>query len=118
MANISEQQIKKQLAKVKGPDLEGDIVSLGMVSNILIDDAKVIFSINVPAERAQELEPLREAAEKTVLKIKGVTKVMAVLTGERGGRVCAGSFGSKLEPGFGRSPAHASTSEKGCVEHC
>ncbi|MEE9376182.1 MAG: iron-sulfur cluster carrier protein ApbC [Rhizobiaceae bacterium] len=83
MVKVTEKQVKERLAKVKGPDLDGDIISLGMVSNILINDDKVIFSINVPAERAQELEPLRAAAEQTVAKLKGVTKVMAVLTGER-----------------------------------
>jgi len=83
MARITEKQMKDRLAKVEGPDLDGDIISLGMVSNILIKDGSVIFSINVPAERAQELEPLRVAAEQTVKEIKSVTKVMAVLTGER-----------------------------------
>ncbi len=83
MARITEKQVRDRLAKVKGPDLDGDIISLGMVSNILINEDKVIFSINVPAERAQELEPLRAAAEQTVMKLKGISKVMAVLTGER-----------------------------------
>lgn len=72
-----------RLAKVRGPDLDGDIVSLGMVSGAMIDDGKVVFSINVPAERAQELAPLRDAAEQSVLKLEGVNKVVAVLTGER-----------------------------------
>ncbi len=83
MVEIAEDQVLARLAKVKGPDLEGNIVELGMVSGLLIDDGKVIFSINVPAERAQELEPLRNAAEQSVMKLDGVSKVIAVLTGER-----------------------------------
>ncbi len=83
MAQITEEQVLERLGKVKGPDLEGDIVSLGMVSGVLIDGGKVIFSVNVPAERAQELEPLRHAAEQSVMKLDGVEKVLAVLTGER-----------------------------------
>ena len=83
MAEITEKQVLDRLARVKGPDLEGDIVALGMVSGLLIDGSKVIFSINVPEERAQELEPLRNAAEQSVMKLEGVGKVMAVLTGER-----------------------------------
>ena len=83
MSEITEQEVMERLAKVKGPDLEGDIVSLGMVSGVMIDGEKVFFSINVPAERAQELEPLREAAQKSVEQLEGVGKVMAVLTGER-----------------------------------
>lgn len=80
---VTEKQVLDRLAKVKGPDLQGDIVSLGMVGGIQIDDDKVIFSINVPAERAQELEPLRAAAQQSVERLDGVSKVMAVLTGER-----------------------------------
>ncbi len=81
--NVTEQQILDRLAKVKGPDLSDNIVSLGMVSGVLVDNGKVIFSINVPAERAQELEPLRLAAEQSVNKLDGVDHVIAVLTGER-----------------------------------
>ncbi len=73
----------ERLGKVKVPDLEGDIVSLGLVENVLVSDGKAIFSISVPAERAQELEPLRVAAEKAVSGIKGINKVTAVLTAER-----------------------------------
>ena len=80
---ITEKDVLDRLSKVKGPDLEGDIVSLGMVGGIQIDGDKVIFSITVPAERAQELEPLRAAAQGSVERLDGVAKVMAVLTGER-----------------------------------
>lgn len=40
----------QRLSKVKGPNLEGDIVSLGMINDVLIDNGKVIFSITVPAD--------------------------------------------------------------------
>ncbi len=83
MTELTKETVLTQLAKVKGPDLEGDIVSLGMVDNVLVNDGKVIFSINVPAERAEELEPMRAAAEKAVSGLEGVEKVTAVLTGER-----------------------------------
>ena len=43
-----------------------------MVSDVFISDAKVYFSITVPAERAQELEPLRAAAERVVKEMPGV----------------------------------------------
>lgn len=83
MSNISKEMVLQQLARVKGPDLQGDIVSLGLVSDVLVDQGKVIFSIQVPAERAEELEPLRQAAEKAVSGLDGVSKVVAVLTAER-----------------------------------
>ena len=83
MAKISEDLVLQHLGKVSGEGLDSDIVSLGMVTNVLVDGAKVIFSINVPAQKAQELEPVRVAAEKAVLAIDGVEKVVAILTGER-----------------------------------
>ncbi len=83
MSGITEKQVLDQLSKVRGPDLESNIVALDMVSGVHIDGGNVMFSITVPAERAQELEPLRSAAESAVKDIEGITKVMAVLTGER-----------------------------------
>ena len=41
------------------PTASGDIVSLGLVSDIFIANGKVMFSITVPAERARDLEPIR-----------------------------------------------------------
>ena len=83
MADITKDQILEALKRVKGPDLEGDIVSHGLVSDIFAKDGKVIFSITVPAERAQELEPLREAAERVVTDMPGVDSVMVALTAEK-----------------------------------
>jgi ATP-binding protein involved in chromosome partitioning len=53
------------------------------VSDVFVSDGRVAFSITVPAERAQELEPLRQAAEKVVKEIDGVENAMVALTAER-----------------------------------
>ena len=81
--SLSKDQIVDRLRRIKGPDLEGNIVDLGLVSEILLKDGRVSFSITVPVERAGELEPLRQAAEKVVREIDGVTGVVAVLTAEK-----------------------------------
>lgn len=85
MADVTKEQVLDALRGVKGPDLEGDLVSLGLVSDVFVSPERVIFSITVPAERAQELEPLRQAAEKVVAGIPGVGKVMVALTAEKKG---------------------------------
>ncbi|PZN16764.1 MAG: ATPase [Proteobacteria bacterium] len=82
---VSKDQVLEQLRRVKGPDLQSNIVDLGLVSEIIIKDQRVYFSITVPIERAQELEPLRQAAEKVVKEIPGVSGVTAVLTAETQG---------------------------------
>jgi ATP-binding protein involved in chromosome partitioning len=81
--SVSKAQVLSQLKRIKGPDLERNIVDLGLVSEILIKDERVYFSITVPAERAEELEPLREAAEKVVRDIAGVAGATVVLTAEQ-----------------------------------
>ncbi|MBN9263715.1 MAG: Mrp/NBP35 family ATP-binding protein, partial [Hyphomicrobium sp.] len=88
---VSKSQILEQLKRIKGPDLEGNIVDLGLVSEILLRDDKVYFSITVPPDKAAALEPLRQAAEKVVKDIPGVQGVTAVLTAEaaRGGNAGA-----------------------------
>jgi ATP-binding protein involved in chromosome partitioning len=86
------------LKTVRGPDFEGDVVSLGMVSDIFIADSKVFFSITVPAARAQELEPLRAAAERAVKTIPGVAGVVVALTAEKKG----GGMEARVPP---RAPA-------------
>ncbi|MBD8875006.1 iron-sulfur cluster carrier protein ApbC [Roseibium polysiphoniae] len=90
MSEAIKEAVLDRLSKVKGPDLEGDLVSLGLVSDVFVSDGRVAFSITVPAERAQQLEPLRQAAEKVVKEIDGVEAAMVALTAEK----AAGSSGS------------------------
>jgi len=79
---ITEAAVRDALRRVKGPDLEGNIVDLGLLSEVLIKDGRVYFSITVPPDRAAELEPLREAAQQVVAGLPGVSGVTAVLTAE------------------------------------
>ena len=97
MGAVTREDVLAALKRVKGPDLSGDIVGLGMVSDVVVSDGKVIFSISVPAERARELEPLRQAAEKAVREVPGVTQAMVALTAER--RPPAGSAPPPAQPG-------------------
>lgn len=83
MNDTIKNAVMDRLRQIKGPDLEGDIVSLGLLSDVFVSDGRVAFSITVPAERAQELEPLRQAAEKVVREVPGVETAMVALTAER-----------------------------------
>lgn len=82
---VTQHQVLEALKRIKGPDLSGNIVDLGLVSEVLLRDGKAYFSITVPANRAEELEPLRQAAEKVVRDIPGISGVTAVLTAEAAG---------------------------------
>ena len=83
MTELTREQVLDALGRVRGPDLDRSIVELKMVSDVFISDGKVYFSITVPAEQAEALEPLRQAAERTVKAIPGVKSVLASLTAER-----------------------------------
>src|SRR5688572_11561407 len=63
MTDVTKEQVLDKLRGVRGPDMDGNIVDMGLVSDVFISDSKVYFSITVPAERARELDPLRAAAE-------------------------------------------------------
>jgi len=80
---LDKNTVLEALKTVRGPDLDGNIVDLGMVSDVFISDAKVYLSINVPAERARELEPMRQAAERVVKAMAGVKGALVSLTAER-----------------------------------
>lgn len=93
MNEPSREQVLEALRRIRHPRRDGDVVSLGMVSGIVIKAGNVGFALEVesPAE-AQALEPLRRACEQAVKALPGVLSCTAVLTAERapGGRGPAG----------------------------
>jgi len=103
-ATITKDDVLSELERVKGPDLSDNIVALGMVSEIVIHKDKVYFAISVDPARAQELEPLREAAEKVVSELPGVGSATVSLTADRE----PGSASSLPPSGPPPSPAAAS----------
>ncbi len=83
MTDIKKEDLLDALRKVKGPSLEGDVVSLGLVSEIVIQGDSVVFSLSVDPEKANDLEPMRQAAERVVKAVPGVNKAMVALTADR-----------------------------------
>jgi len=83
--SVTKEAVVEKLKTIHGPDFVGNIIDLGLVSDIFIADSKVFFSITVPAARAQELEPLRAAAERAVKSIAGVQGAVVALTAEKKG---------------------------------
>src|SRR6218665_1976238 len=83
MTDVTKEQVFEKLRTVRGPELDGNIVDLGLVSDVFISDGKAYFSITVPAERARELDPMRAAAERVVKEIPGIKAVMVALTADK-----------------------------------
>jgi ATP-binding protein involved in chromosome partitioning len=109
MADVTSKDVLEKLRTIRGPDMEGNIVDMGLVSDVFISDGKAYFSITVPAERAKELEPLRLAAERAVKDMPGMKGAFAALTADKkaasGGQPV--SRPQATAPAHGHSHAHA-----------
>jgi ATP-binding protein involved in chromosome partitioning len=93
---ILKERVLDALKHVKGPNLSDDIVSLGLVSEVVIRGGKVYFAISVDPVRASELEGLRRAAEQAVKELPGVEAVAVTLTADReAGSPPAGGNGAR-----------------------
>ena len=119
MPEIDKQAVLNRLSSIRGPDDDRDIVRRGMVSDIVVANGRVMFSISVPAERAAAFEPMRAAAETAVKAIPGVTGAMVVLTAERkaGGPRTGGSPPPlpRPQPAPGHGHGHAAPAAKAGV---
>ncbi len=47
MSDVTSKDVLERLKTVRGPDMTGNIVDLGMVSEVFISDGKAYFSITV-----------------------------------------------------------------------
>src|SRR5262249_28164503 len=84
-ATPTKDKIIEELRRVKPPDGRGDIVGQGLLSEIVVQDGKVYFSIAVPPDQAAQFEPLRKSAERAAAMVPGVKSVMVTLTAEKPG---------------------------------
>jgi ATP-binding protein involved in chromosome partitioning len=84
MSQVTESAVLDALRTIVDPVRKADIVSLGMVSGLVVRGGNVGFSIEVDPARGNALEPLRQAAERAVQALPGVTSATIVLTAHRG----------------------------------
>jgi len=108
---VTKDDVLNNLKRIKGPDLNSNIVDLNLISEVVIHNRKVYFSITVDPSRADELAPLREAAEKLVGEMDGVRSVTVTLTADRNPGEAAQSREKNGQMGAG-SPSQ-STSKPG-----
>src|SRR6478672_2130155 len=117
---VLKERVLDALKHVKGPNLSGDIVSLGLVSEVVIRGGKVYFAISVDPARASELEALRQAAERVVKEVPGVDSVAVTLTADRNSGVApAGGNGAGRRAGpaspVARGAAQAARHRTGAI---
>ena len=83
MSDFLVEAVRTALRRVRDPASGQDVVTAGLVQGLAARDGLVQFALEVPRERARELEPLRQAAERAAAAVPGVLSATAVLTAHR-----------------------------------
>jgi ATP-binding protein involved in chromosome partitioning len=78
----TKQQVLDSLAKIAGPD-GSPLTSSGKLSDVVVSDGKVFFSITVDAAAVQAWESVRDRAEAAARAVPGVDSALVALTAER-----------------------------------
>jgi ATP-binding protein involved in chromosome partitioning len=81
---VTKDQILAALAKVPSPG-GAALIDARVLSDIVVTDGKVFFSITVDAAAVKAWEPVRKQAEAAVRAVAGVQSALVALTAERAG---------------------------------
>jgi ATP-binding protein involved in chromosome partitioning len=79
---LTKQQVLDSLARIAGPD-GTPLTNTGTLSEVVVTDGKVFFSITVDAAVVQSWESVRKRAEEAVRAVPGVQSALVALTAER-----------------------------------
>ena len=82
MMTVTKEQVLAALAKVPSPGGK-TLPDARVLSDVVVSDGKVFFSLTVDAAAVKAWEPVREAAERAVRSIPGVQSALVALTAER-----------------------------------
>jgi ATP-binding protein involved in chromosome partitioning len=105
---VLKDEVLAALGKVLGPDGK-PLPETGTLSDIVVTDGKVFFSMTVDAAAVKQWEPVRERAEAAVRAVPGVASVLVALTGERAPTAGGGTPPRRpqIQPGAARGQAGA-----------
>jgi ATP-binding protein involved in chromosome partitioning len=79
---VTKEQVLAALAQVRSPDGK-PLPEARVLSDVVVSDGKVFFSLTVDAAAVKGWEPVRKAAEDAVRAISGVQSALVALTAER-----------------------------------
>jgi ATP-binding protein involved in chromosome partitioning len=80
--SIAAEEVSARLAAIEAPDGR-PLTASGALSDVVVTNGKVFFSLNVGAGQAEAWEPVRRAAEAAARSIPGVSEAFVSLTAER-----------------------------------
>jgi ATP-binding protein involved in chromosome partitioning len=82
--SVTKEQVLQALAAVMSPR-DVPLVDAGVLSDVVVNDGKVMLSINVDAAEVREWEKVRAQADAAVRAVPGVSSALIALTAERTG---------------------------------
>lgn len=80
MSSEREAQVLQALRSVRDPDLGRDIVELGFVKNLAINQGQVAFTIELTTPACPVRDKMKEEARRAVLALPGVKEVQIAMT--------------------------------------
>jgi ATP-binding protein involved in chromosome partitioning len=83
MAALTQDVVRAELERIAAPDGRGNIVSAGLVSDIVINGGEITFALTTSPQHVKAMEQLQAVVQKAVTAIPGVTRALVVLTAER-----------------------------------
>ncbi|NIO11604.1 MAG: DUF59 domain-containing protein, partial [Deltaproteobacteria bacterium] len=90
MAGVTNEAVLNELRKVQDPELHRDIVSLGMVQNLAVNDGKVSFTVELTTPACPLKDRIEEDCKKVLTPI-GVSNLEISFGAQvRGSKVGAG----------------------------
>jgi len=98
---VSKEQVLAALAKVPTPG-GAALPDARVLSDVVVSDGKVFFSLTVDAAAVKSWEAVRKAAEDAVRAIPGVQSALVALTAER-----SGGSGTRAQQPVGQGAARA-----------
>ncbi len=95
--SVTQEQVLSALRTIQDPDLHKDIVTLGFVKDIKIDDGQVDFTIELTTPACPVKDSMKAEAEQKVTALPGVKAARAKMTADVRAR---GGFGRQAVPGI------------------
>jgi ATP-binding protein involved in chromosome partitioning len=91
---VTLNHVLNALRSVHDPDLKRDIVSLGFVKDVTIDDGRVAFAIELTTPACPVRDLMKEEAQRAVSALPGVARVDIVMTSQVRSSIPAASAGA------------------------
>jgi ATP-binding protein involved in chromosome partitioning len=83
MTRMTKDEVLSELKRFAAPDGRGNIVSAGIVADVIIAGARVTAVLNADPKHMNSMNQLQKVVEEAIRKLPGVDKAVVVLTAEK-----------------------------------